>query len=54
MTPSRVVDASSTLRWLFNEGGHAARLADLFAEADLFAPPLWRLEVVNVLLKRSR
>ena len=49
-----VIDASMTLAWLLNEEGLAARIRPKLAHAQLVAPWLWRLEVVNVLLRLER
>jgi predicted nucleic acid-binding protein len=48
-----VVDASATLAWAFEEG-IAARITELVASDTLLAPPIWRLEVVNVILRHER
>jgi predicted nucleic acid-binding protein len=49
-----VIDASVTLAWLFDEDGSASRIGPVLSEADLVAPALWRLEVVNTILIRER
>ncbi len=48
-----VVDASVTLAWVFDEGGHGTALDRQIGELDLVAPWLWRLEVVNAVLVRE-
>ena|ERR1022692_1311659 len=53
--PQRIViDASVTLAWLFDENAAAARIEAVLSGADLVAPWLWRLEVVNVILVKER
>jgi len=49
-----VVDASATLAWLFGEGDPAAWLEANLSSMKLSAPPLWRLEVVNVIVVKER
>ena len=49
-----VIDASSTLAWLFDEDELEGRLKSILAASDLVAPWLWRLEVTNVILVRER
>ncbi len=49
-----LIDASITLAWLFNEGGRGVALDRQIEPLELFAPWLWRLEVVNVILVRER
>jgi len=49
-----VIDASATLAWLFDEDQAAAKLEPTLAGADLVAPMLWRLEVVNAILVKER
>ena len=49
-----VIDSSVTLAWLFNEDAAGARIEAALAGAELVAPWLWRLEVVNVILIRER
>jgi predicted nucleic acid-binding protein len=49
-----VIDASSTLAWLFDEDEGGGRLKSILAASDLVAPWLWRLEVTNVILVRER
>jgi predicted nucleic acid-binding protein len=49
-----VIDASVTLAWLFDEDSSANRIGAILDGAELVAPWLWRLEVVNVILVRER
>jgi predicted nucleic acid-binding protein len=49
-----VIDASTALAWVFDEHDFADRFADQFASERLLAPPIWRLEVVNVILRNER
>ena len=49
-----LIDASTTLAWLFNESGRGPALQQQFQGLDLVAPWLWRIEVVHVVLKRER
>lgn len=49
-----VIDASVTLAWLFEEHTQPEMLESRLHAANLVAPPLWRLEVVNALLIRER
>ncbi len=49
-----VVDASTALAWAFDEDDFAERFASQFASEKLLAPPIWRLEVVNVILRNER
>jgi predicted nucleic acid-binding protein len=49
-----VIDASTALAWAFNEDDFADRFADQFTSERLLAPPIWRLEVVNVVLRNER
>ena len=49
-----VIDASTALAWAFNEDDFADRFADQLASERLLAPPIWRLEVVNVVLRNER
>jgi predicted nucleic acid-binding protein len=48
-----VVDASSTLAWLFAEQEPVDWL-DRLLNGGIVVPALWRLEVVNVVLKKER
>lgn len=48
-----VVDASSTLAWLFAEQEPIEWL-DSQLTSGIVVPALWRLEVVNVVLKKER
>src|SRR5579863_2495369 len=52
--PKIVIDASTTLAWLFDEDSAAARLKPVLDASELVAPWLWRLEVVNAILVRQR
>jgi len=49
-----VIDASSTLAWLFDEDDSAARAKSILDANALVAPWLWRLEVTNAILVRER
>lgn len=49
-----LIDASSTLAWLFNEDDQGPKLTPVLQNHELVAPWLWRLEVVNVVLVRER
>lgn len=49
-----VVDASATLAWLFVEYDPIDWLSEQLSEQALVAPALWRLEVVNSILKKER
>ena len=49
-----VVDASATLAWLFGERDPIDWLAERLTKERLIAPALWRLEVVNAILKKER
>lgn len=49
-----LIDASTTLTWLFNENDRTMSLDKLLPTLDLVAPWLWRLEVVHVILVRER
>jgi predicted nucleic acid-binding protein len=52
--PGCLIDASTTLAWLFNEEGRGRSLDQQLEPLDLVAPWLWRLEVVNAVLVRER
>ena len=49
-----VIDASTALAWAFDEDNFADRFANQFSSERLLAPPIWRLEVVNVILRNER
>jgi predicted nucleic acid-binding protein len=49
-----VIDASVTLAWLFDEDQASARIESVLSGAEIVAPALWRLEVVNVVLIKER
>jgi len=49
-----LIDASTTLAWLFNENGRGLALQQQLQSLDLVAPWLWRIEIVHVVLKRER
>jgi len=49
-----VIDASVTLAWLFDEDSASARIEPVLTDADLAAPSLGRLKVVNVILIKER
>lgn len=49
-----VIDASTALAWAFDEEDFAGRFADPIASERILAPPIWRLEVVNVILRNER
>ncbi len=56
---SIVIDASMTMTWYFKDESTpvSAAVLDFVVEYGAFAPPLWRLEVVNVLniaIRRKR
>ena len=48
-----VIDASVALAWYLNEE-HAAAVKAVFNRSRLIAPWLWRIEVANVVLVRTR
>lgn len=52
--PRCVIDASTTLAWLFNESDRGPALQQQLQNLDLVAPWLWRIEIVHVVLKRER
>ena len=49
-----VIDASTPLAWAFDEDDFADRFASQFSSERLLAPPIRRLEVVNVILRNER
>lgn len=49
-----VIDASVTLAWLFDETASPDPLNVLLSNEQLIVPTLWRLEVVNAVLKKER
>lgn len=49
-----VLDASTTLAWLFNEADAATRIKPVLDGSSPVAPDLWQLEVVNAVLVRHR
>jgi predicted nucleic acid-binding protein len=49
-----IIDASITIGWLFNESEGIKRIGPTLTNADLVAPWLWRLEVVNAVLVKER
>ncbi|HEX9640220.1 MAG TPA: type II toxin-antitoxin system VapC family toxin [Candidatus Krumholzibacteria bacterium] len=49
-----VVDANTTIAWLFGESAHAGKLPKDFGEASLVVPWLWRAETTNVILVAER
>ncbi|MCG8448237.1 MAG: type II toxin-antitoxin system VapC family toxin [Pirellulales bacterium] len=49
-----VVDASATLAWLFKEDDPTDWLQEHLTTDRLIVPALWRLEVVNAILKKER
>lgn len=49
-----VVDASATLAWLFAESEQPIELLEDQLTSGILVPALWRLEVVNVVLKKER
>jgi predicted nucleic acid-binding protein len=51
-----VIDASVALSWCFDDekSKHGDAVLDLLAETSALAPPIWPLEVVNVLLVAER
>lgn len=52
--PGHVVDANTTLAWLWGEPGTIDQLPVDFAETPMVVPWLWRAEVVNAVLVRER
>ncbi|MGA2440901.1 MAG: type II toxin-antitoxin system VapC family toxin [Tepidisphaeraceae bacterium] len=52
--PRIIIDASTTLAWLFDEDASAAHVGNVLEASDLVAPWLWRLEVTNAILVRQR
>ncbi len=52
--PSIIIDASTTLAWLFDEDASASHVKPVLEASDLVAPWLWRLEVTNAILVRQR
>jgi predicted nucleic acid-binding protein len=52
--PRIIIDASTTLAWLFHEDASAAQVGKVLEASDLVAPWLWRLEVTNATLVRQR
>ncbi len=52
--PGHVVDANTTLAWLWSEPSNVEELPADFAETAMIVPWLWRTEVVNAVLKRER
>jgi len=52
--PRIIIDASTTLGWLFNEDSRTARVKAVLDVSQLVAPWLWRLEVTNAVLVRER
>lgn len=49
-----VIDASAVLSWLFEEDRAAGRVRAVMDKSQLVAPWLWRLEVANAVLVRTR
>lgn len=49
-----VVDANTTLAWLWAEPGSVEKLPVDFAEIAMIVPWLWRTEVTNAVLVRER
>jgi len=49
-----VVDANTTLAWLWAEPGAVDQLPADFAEIPMVVPWLWRTEVTNAVLVRER
>ena len=54
MTTGFVLDASITIAWLFDEDAMASSIQPRLLEAELIAPWLWRLEIINTLLRSER
>lgn len=55
MKPRRfIIDSSVTLAWLFDEDHSTGRIEAVLKDAELVAPSLWRLEIVNVILVKQR
>lgn len=51
---SVVIDASVAISWLLGEVDGLVLVDELMQSEKLFAPPIWRAEVVNVILKKER
>ena len=49
-----VLDASSSLAWVYDESGPGEALDAVLQRLDLQAPWLWRLEVVQAVTKKER
>jgi predicted nucleic acid-binding protein len=49
-----IIDASTTLDWLFDEDTSADRVKAILDTSEIVAPWLWRLEVTNAVLVRER
>src|ERR1700683_854311 len=49
-----VIDASAVLGWLFDEDRAATKVKAVMDRSQLVAPWLWRLEVANAVLIRTR
>ncbi len=49
-----VLDASSTLAWLFGDAEDPERLSTLLLGRGWIAPWLWRLEVLQAVTRRER
>ncbi len=49
-----VVDATAAIAWAMHEDDLTQSLAAQFASDRIVAPALWRLEVLNVVLKKER
>lgn len=52
--PVAVIDASTALAWLFDEGTEGARFEERLTSATFTAPWLWRIEIVNAILVKER
>lgn len=49
-----VVDATAAIAWAMHEDDLTDTLTQYFASGRIVAPALWRLEVLNVVLKKER
>jgi predicted nucleic acid-binding protein len=49
-----VVDATAAIAWTMHEDDKTVVLGEELADEQIVAPALWRLEVLNVVLKKER
>ncbi len=49
-----MIDASVVLAGLFGEEATIDQLSEAVEQSDLIAPPIWRLETLQAVLKRER